>query len=125
MKTTGPRCSSKQNFGRHACRKKSWWPKEERREERLQRAAETKAREENGSYVLRMLVLERLTSVIAELKKVQEDHYSSTVSWQPMQKELEQVRRKLGEKDVLIESVREAAKTRARGEGGKKEGAER
>lgn len=67
-----------------------------------------------------MAAAERLNLILGDLMKIKEDHYSLTVSLQLTQNELERVKKEAIEKDVLIESLRETAKARKRGGGGKK-----
>lgn len=89
----------------------------ERKAERVDGGAKMEARENDLSCVPRMAAAEKLNSVAKKLKKVKKDHYNLIRSLQLTQMELERVRGGWKEKNVLIESFREAAKTRNPGGG--------
>lgn len=80
------------------------------------------ARESSLSFLLRMVVAEKLDSVETELEKMKEKNYSLRVGLQWMQKKLELVRGALKQKGILVESLREAARERKHGRGGRKGG---
>lgn len=71
-------------------------------------------RESDIGYVPRIEVAEKLHSANEELNRIKEDHYSLMVV---PQKKLEWVKRELKERDVLIKTLREAAKARKCGGG--------
>lgn len=89
----------------------------ERKAERLDGGAEMKARDGDISCVSRMAFVERLNLVSPELKKMEEDPQSLMISCQLTQKKVKRVRGELTEKNVLIESLPEAAKVKKRGGG--------
>lgn len=71
-----------------------------------------------------MFLLERANSLKEETKNLKEGHYRYILTWKLTNKRLQRVREEAEEKDVLIESPREAAKTRKAGEQGQRKGAD-
>lgn len=94
----------------------------EQRAELSVRSAEMEAREGDLSFVSQMAAVENLNSVKEKLKKMKENCYGLMVGMQLTRNRLQRVNGESKEKDVLIESLREAAKARKRGEGGQKRG---
>lgn len=80
------------------------------------------ARDNDISCVPRIVVVEKLTSVKAELKKLTENHYSVMVCLQCTQSKLEWVSRESKEKNDLTETLLERPKRRNVAEGGRGEG---
>lgn len=66
-------------------------------------------------YVSLMEVVKKYNSVKEELKKLKGDHYSLIVNLQLMQKELEQVRGEMTQKNLVIENAQKEAKKRSLG----------
>lgn len=122
VRTAGPRRGSKRMpQGKRMVRKISG-KRAERRAEQLDGGAEMEASGADLSYVPRMAVAEKLNSVKVKLKKMNEDQYSLMVSLQLAQKELKRVKGESKKKDVLIESLREAAKAKKPGGRGQERG---
>lgn len=84
----------------------------ERTAESLNVGAEMEAREGDKSYLPWMVIVEKVNLVKVELEKTKKDRYSLMTNSQLTQKKLQQVRGKLKEKDISVESLRKAVKTR-------------
>lgn len=88
----------------------------ERRIELLGNEVAAEAKENCSIYLPGMVPVERVNSLKGELEKLKEGHYCLMASLKLTQKELEGRRVELKEENVLIKSLRKAAKIRTVGE---------